>query len=136
MPKAKEAAPTIEQPVAPVHTQYAPPPRSPERHAGGTTPLVHHYPEIRSGVCEWCGIINDKLPSTEQYKLCPHFNFLRGGELKCSYCPMERDQHEVVRLHKLNVYDSPFNSTELVIVCDDYECTRKHQARFTSNRTS
>jgi hypothetical protein len=99
-----------------------------ERRGGETVPYVHRYPEVRGGVCEWCGILNDKRPSIEQYRLCSHFN--KMGDLACSYCPMERDPNEVIRSHTLNIYDSPYNPGEVVVVCDDYDCVRKHRARF------
>lgn len=101
-----------------------------ERRGGGTEPMVHHYPEVRAGVCEWCGIKDDKQPSVVQYKLCPHYSFLNGADLQCSYCDPSKDPNEVIRSHSINVYNSPYNPTEVVVVCDDYECTRKHRERF------
>ena len=102
-----------------------------ERRGSGTVPFVHHYPEVRGGTCEWCGTVNDRMPAITQYKLCSHFKDM--GDLACSYCPAEKDPNEVIRSHTLNVYDSPTNPGEVVVVCDDYECTRKHRARFQVN---
>ena len=111
--------------------QYNPNEKRVERRGGTTAPMVHRYPEVRGGVCEFCGIKDDKQHSTVQYRLCPHFQNM--GELACSYCPAEKDPVEVIRSHTLNVYDSPYNPGEVVVVCDDYECVRKHRERFQVN---
>lgn len=104
-----------------------------ERRGAGTVPFVHHYPEVRGGVCEWCGIVNDTVPAINQWSLCSHFSPHGITELACSYCPIEKDPSEVIRSHTLNVYDSPTNPGEVVVVCDDYECVRKHRSRFQVN---
>lgn len=112
---------------------YQEPTKKIERRGSGTVPYVHHYPEVRGGVCEWCGIVDDKLPSIVQYKVCSHFKFLKGADLQCSYCPDAKDPNEVTRSHTLNVYDSPTHPGEVVVTCDDYECVRKHRSRFQVN---
>lgn len=103
-----------------------------ERRGAGTVPYTKAYPEVRGGVCEYCGTIDKFQPSTEQYKLCPHFKGI--GELMCSYCPNEKDPTEVVRSHVLRIHGSPTNPNEVVVVCDDFNCSEAHLKRFQINR--
>lgn len=104
-----------------------------ERRGGSTEPLVHHYPEVRGGVCEWCGTVDDRQPAVIQYTLCSHFKGM--GELQCSYCPQDKDPMEVTRSHTLNVWNSPTNPNEVVVCCSSTECEKKHQDRFRVNRS-
>lgn len=99
-----------------------------ERQGAKGVPYVHRYPEVRSGICEFCGVIDPTLPSTEQYKLCPHYKGM--GEVRCSYCDESKDPQEVMYKAVLNVYDHPDNPDKLVVVCDNFTCVQKHEARF------
>jgi len=131
-PDTEDAKP-VESPEAvneTPQTPVAPPPvkqRRVERQGGAAVPYVHKYPEVRGGICEWCGVLDPNLPSEYQYKLCPHF---RGQQLRCSYCDETRDPDDIVGHHTLHVYDHPTNPDLQVVVCTSYECTRKHEQRF------
>lgn len=103
-------------------------PKSIERQGVATEPMVHHYPQVTSGVCEFCGVIDPKQPSTVQYTLCHHFKDL--GELRCSYCDENRDPSDVIYHETLNITDHPDHPDKIVVVCGSYNCSQKHQARF------
>lgn len=92
---------------------------------------TRRLPEVRGGVCEFCGILDKNLESQDQYKLCPHF---RGTELRCSYCPQEKDPADVVRRSVIKVAENPDGSGTWIAWCDSYECSEKHLARFVRNR--
>jgi hypothetical protein len=98
-----------------------------ERQGSGTQPAVHRYPEVRGGVCEWCGVLDPNVPSEHQYKLCPHY---RGQQLECSYCDAKKNPEEVIYKSVINVYDHPYDANKLVVVCDAYECVKRHRERF------
>ena len=98
-----------------------------ERAGAQSEPLVHHFPQVRGGVCEWCGTIDPNTPSQYQYKMCAHY---RGMSLRCSYCPAEKDPDEVVRSTKLEVVEHPDKPGVMIVVCSSYECEKKHQERF------
>lgn len=98
-----------------------------ERQGLRTEPYTKRYPEVRGGVCEFCGVLDSNVDSKDQYKLCPHF---RGMQLICSYCDGGKNPDEVIYKSKMNTYDSPTNPNELVVVCDSYECVRKHRERY------
>lgn len=98
-----------------------------ERQGADTVPLSYRFPRVIGGVCEWCGVIDKHTPGNLQYKLCPHY---RGMELRCIYCPQERDQGEVVRMGSLNVASHPYNPKTLVVWCGNAECSKKHIDRF------
>ncbi len=119
------------QPIAP---QVAPP-RQFERQGEFSTQYSRMYPEIRGGVCAFCGVINDRFKGF-QYTICPHFKDM--GQVQCSYCPAEKDPNEVIRSHTIMVHDHPtdkdrFGNPTLVAHCDDYECNKKHLERFMRN---
>lgn len=103
-----------------------------ERQGGRSEPFTYHYPEVRGGVCEYCGILDVNVPSQYQYKLCPHFRGI--GDLQCSYCPAAKNPDEVIRGGKLNVHQHPDNPNKLVVVCGSYECSEAHLARFQMSR--
>lgn len=103
-----------------------------ERQGSSSEPYTHRYPEVRGGVCEWCGILDANAPSEYQYKLCPHFRGI--GQLACSYCPETKNPDEVARSSTLNVHIHPDNPNKLVVVCSSYECSEKHLSRFKMNR--
>lgn len=118
-------------------SQFAPVPETPvvqptrvkqvERQGSVAAPYVQRYPEVRGGICEFCGVLDNTIPAEFQYKLCPHY---RGQQLRCSYCDETRDPDQVISKSVLNIYDHPDHPNKLVVVCDTYECTRRHQARF------
>lgn len=94
---------------------------------GQGVPVVHRYPEVRSGTCEWCGVIDQTKPADIQYTLCPHY---KGVNLQCTYCDASRNPLEVNRMAVLNVYDHPTNPNALIVVCDRTDCVEKHRKRF------
>lgn len=98
-----------------------------ERQGFSTEPYTRRYPEVRGGICEYCGVVDKNVASEHQYKLCEHF---RGMQLACSYCANEKDPNDVIYHSKMNIYDHPTDPNSLVVVCDSYECTRRHQQRF------
>lgn len=107
-------------------------PRETERRGGKTVPYTRMYPKVRGGQCEYCGTIDPNQEAIYQYKLCPHF---RGMTLECSYCDGTKDPNEVIRYSVMKVHDHPYDKDglgrpKLVIVCDSFECSSKHQARF------
>lgn len=101
-----------------------------ERQGSRAEPYVHHMPQVRGGICEFCGVIDNNVPSEYQYRLCPHF---RGMELACSYCDAMKNPDEVVKKSTLNIMSHPDKPDTLIVVCDSYECSRAHQARFQRN---
>jgi hypothetical protein len=98
-----------------------------ERQGAQSEPYVRHFPQVRGGVCEFCGILDGNVPSQYQYKLCPHY---RGMNLQCSYCPPSKDSDEVVRISKLEIVEHPANPGMIIAVCNSYDCERAHQKRF------
>lgn len=92
-----------------------------------SSPVSIRYPRVIGGQCEFCGTIDPNQPGDMQYKLCPHY---RGMDLRCVYCPAHKDQDEVVRSSKLNVAEHPYRPGELVVWCNSFECSRKHQEAF------
>lgn len=119
---------TVAEPVAPPEYAYAPRKRTIERSGGVSVPYGERYPQIRGGLCEFCGVIDNTQPSTVQYLLCPHFKDI--GEIRCSYCDASRNPEEVMYKAIMNVHGHPDNPTKLVVVCNDYKCSQKHEARF------
>lgn len=103
-----------------------------ERQGATSVPFTHRYPEVRGGVCEYCGILDNNVPSESQYKLCPHFRGI--GTLACSYCPDHKNPEEVARISKLNIHQHPQYPNQLIVVCDSYECSKKHIDRFKINK--
>lgn len=98
-----------------------------ERQGLRAEPYTRRLPEVRGGVCEFCGILDANVDSRDQYKLCPHY---RGLQLACSYCPQTANTDEVVTRRRLNVHAHPQNPDTYVVVCDSYECSDKHIKRF------
>lgn len=96
-----------------------------------TAPMSRVFPKVLGGQCEFCGTLDPHQPGDLQYKLCPHY---RGMDLKCVYCPMNKDQDEVVRNSALNVREHPYRPGELLVWCQSFECLKKHEEAFkTSN---
>lgn len=121
-----EAVPVpVPEPVA-----YTPPtPRQMriERQGAQGVPFTRRFPQIRGGVCEFCGVLDGNVPAQFQYKLCPHY---RGLQARCSYCPDHTDPDDVVYHEKLNVQESPDHPGTLIMWCGKYECSKKHLDRF------
>lgn len=99
-----------------------------ERQGQKSVPMSYMYPRVIGGVCEFCGIVDNKFPSTEQYKLCPHFKSV--GELRCSYCPENSNPEDVIYHADLKIHTHPDNPNKLVVVCDSYTCSQAHIKRF------
>ena len=51
-----------------------------ERQGSRTVPATRRWPQVRGGICEFCGVIDKDVRSEDQYKLCPHFRNI--GQLK------------------------------------------------------
>lgn len=114
---------SVEAPVIPAPRQ-----RTIERQGSRSEPYTIRLPQIRGGVCEFCGTIDPLVPPQFQYQLCPHFRGL--GEMRCSYCDESKNPTEVIGHSRLNIAGHPDNPDKLVVWCDSYECSRKHEARF------
>lgn len=124
-------APGVEVPTvapAPTYVPPAPRPKVLERQGARSEPFVKHLPEIRGGICEFCGVLDNKLPSEVQYQLCPHFRGL--GQIRCTYCPDTADPNQVIGHSVIHVMEHPDNPDVIIAVCNSYECEKKHQARF------
>lgn len=114
--------------TAPVVQELAQPQRRLriERQGSATVPLAVRLPEVRSGVCEFCGIIDPRFTDF-QYKLCGHY---RGMELRCSYCPETADTHSVNYKSRLQIWIHPDRPDTLIVVCNSYDCSKAHRERF------
>lgn len=122
---------TTERAPAPATTQWVMPrEKMIERQGDVSAPMVDIYPQVRGGICSFCGVVDANQPSQYQYKLCPHY---RGKQLRCTYCPEKKDADDVIYHSTLNVYGHPTNPNMLVICCDSFECQEKHQKRFRAN---
>lgn len=102
-----------------------------ERQGSRTEPYTRRLPQVRGGICEFCGVIDPSVPSEQQYKLCPHF---RGMQLRCSYCDETKNPDEIVGHSTLNVAEHPDNPDKLIVWCDSYSCSRAHESRFRVSR--
>ena len=124
----KQTPPT-ERPNAPATVSY----RTPqiERQGAIGVPVTAYYPQIRGGICEYCGVLDQNTPSEHQYRLCPHFRSM--GQMRCSYCEPTKDPNEVVAKSVLNVHGHPNDPNKLVVVCDSFKCSQKHEQRFTTS---
>lgn len=129
--------PLTEQVLAPVTIAtvveppvYAPPPPRQmrvERQGSRSEPYTRRFPQIRGGICEFCGVLDHNVPSIYQYKMCPHY---RGMEARCTYCAETKDPDEVVRISDMNVAEHPDNPNTLIMWCNSYECSKAHNTRF------
>ena len=116
----------------PVFTPPPPRQRTIERQGMRTEPYTRRLPQIRGGICEHCGVIDHNVPAQFQYQICPHFRGL--GEMRCSYCDETKNPTDVVLHSILNIAEHPNNPDQLVVWCNSYECSKKHEARFKVNR--
>ena len=98
-----------------------------ERSGESISPGSFRFPEVRGGICEYCGVLDSNQPSQYQYKLCSHY---RGMQLRCTYCPASKDPDDVIYHTNLKVASHPDNPDKLVVWCDSYECSRAHEKRF------
>lgn len=98
-----------------------------ERSGDGNSQYSVRYPEVRGGICEYCGVIDGNYPSEYQYKLCSHY---RGLQLRCVYCPATKNPDDVINHSRLKIAEHPDNPDKLVVWCDSYECSKKHEERF------
>lgn len=127
---ATEREPALD--TAPLYTPpaYVPPaPRQMrvERQGAVSEPYTRRFPQIRGGICEFCGVIDRNVESKYQYKLCPHY---RGMDARCTYCPVNKDPEDVVYHADMNVAESPSDSNVLIMWCNSYDCSRAHELRF------
>ena len=99
-----------------------------ERQGSVSVPMTRKYPKVTGGICEHCGVMDNLQPSEVQYTLCPHFKDI--GMLRCSYCDESKNPVEVIKSAEINIHGHPDNPDKLVVVCDSYECSQKHLARF------
>lgn len=123
-------APTerVDAPVTPQPINWVMPRQKEiERRPDSTSAYSIRSPQIRGGICEFCGVIDPNQPSQYQYKLCPHY---RGKQMYCVYCPQSKDADDVIYHSTLNVAEHPENPDKIVVWCDSYDCIKKHEARF------
>lgn len=85
------------------------------------------FPDIRGGVCEECGVIDNRQPGAVQYKLCKHY---KDRDMRCSFCKDTADHDEVIRMSTLLVKEDPYVPNQLVTLCGSYECTRKFESKY------
>ena len=109
----------VQMPVAPrLHV---------ERQGAQSEAITRRYPQIRGGICEFCGVLDQNQPAKYQYRLCPHY---RGMEARCTYCPESKDPEDVVYHEILNVAEHPDKPGTLVMWCGSYNCSQAHTRRF------
>ena len=133
------SAPETVTPVQPPPPVFTPPPPPPvyvppaprqmrvEREGNSSAPYTRRFPQIRGGICEFCGVIDGRYSSQDQYKMCPHY---RGMQARCTYCPENKDPDEVVRVSEMNVAEHPDKPGVLIMWCNSFECSKKHLDRF------
>lgn len=114
---AQEATPEVKVPKFKV-----------ERKATPLVPSAKKYPDIRAGICEFCGILDKNVPIDKQYTICPHY---QGVDIFCTYCGKSED---IIKDRALHIYELDEDPGKLVIVCDDYACRNKHNQRFNLGR--
>lgn len=118
-------------PATPVRANVARP-KMIERQGVQAVPYVRRHPQVRGGICEFCGVIDSNVSSEHQYKLCPHYRAI--GQLRCSYCPDHKIPDDVIGHSVMNVAEHPDNPDKLIVWCDSYDCSRAHEARFRTSR--
>jgi hypothetical protein len=94
---------------------------------GSGSGYTQSFPQVRGGICEYCGVIDSNYPSEYQYKLCPHY---RGKQLRCMYCPQTKDPDDVINHSVLRVLQHPEHKGRLIVHCNAYECLKKHEQRW------
>lgn len=103
-----------------------------ERKVESIIPQSSRLPNVTGGLCDYCGVKDNKQPAHLQYTLCEHY---KGIQLKCSYCPPGTDWVDVTLKRQFTVHEYPVGSGSLTVVCDDYRCRDKHFKRFEKGRT-
>ena len=131
MPKT---TPGTEAPIAPelIAPTYVAPRKTIERQGARSEPYTRRYPQVRGGICEFCGVIDKNTPAEFQYKLCPHFREM--GTLRCSYCDESKNPDDIVYHSILNVAESPDNPNSIIVWCNAYTCSDAHIKRFKRSR--
>lgn len=120
--------PATERDPAPVSPRYIMPRElEVERLGEFGSGMTFVFPEVRGGICEYCGVIDQNYPSEVQYKLCPHY---RGQDLRCTYCPSSKDVNQVIGHSILRVLQHPDNPKKLLIHCNSYDCLKRHEQRW------
>lgn len=103
-----------------------------ERESDSGVPVSRRFPQVRAGTCEFCGVLDPSVPAQYQYKLCPHY---RGMQLRCSYCPAEKNPDDIIGHSILNVAEHPDKPGTLIAWCNSRECSEKHMKRFSHVNT-
>lgn len=98
-----------------------------ERQGDQGSPTSRRFPQVRGGICEYCGVMDPNQPSQYQYKLCSHY---RGMQLQCSYCPPSKEADDVIIHSNMNVAEHPDRPETLIAWCDSYECSKKHTEKW------
>jgi len=73
--------------------------------------VAKRLPDIRSGVCEFCGI---------SYKECEHY---KGIDIFCSYCRRK----DTIPSRILKLFEI---GDEIIVVCDDFKCLDDHNKKY------
>lgn len=108
-----------------------------ERQGAVNSQVSRRYPTIHGGQCERHGTVDPLQPATVQYLLCGCFNDV--GEIRCSYCPDNKNPQEVIRISDMNVAVhpddnyKPADAQRVVAWCNSFECSDKHLKRFKVN---
>ena len=95
-----------------------------------SAPMSRRFPEIRGGICEYCGVIDPNQPGQVQYKLCPHYSRFKDTGLRCTFCKEGDDHDEVIRSSRMLVMEDPYLPGNLITKCGKYECEVKFEKRF------
>ena len=103
-----------------------------ERQGATTEAYTRRMPEIRGGVCEFCGVLDRNVPSQFQYQLCSHFRGM--GEMRCSYCDENKNPTDVILKSNLKIAEHPDKPNQYIVWCDSFECSDKHIKRFRVSR--
>lgn len=101
-----------------------------ERQGDYSSAFSRRFPEVRGGVCEYCGVIDGNFPSEEQYKRCEHY---KGMQLRCTYCPSHKNPDDVINHTVLRIAEHPDIPGKLIVWCDSFDCSRAHEQRFKVN---
>lgn len=125
-------APVTEVVIEPAPVAPQPRQKTLERQGQRAEPYTRRLPQIRGGICEYCGVLDGNVPSQDQWKLCPHFRGI--SEMRCSYCDEAVNPTEIVLRSILNIAEHPDSPDKLVVWCNSYKCSGKHEARFRINR--
>lgn len=77
-------------------------------------PQAINMPDINSGMCEYCGT---------KYSDCQHY---KGVDIHCTYC----QRSDIIGERKLVVKALADKPGVLIVVCNDYNCVKKHRDRY------